>query len=201
MKRLIAVLLALSMAFYVAPVSALATSDDSLAQTITVNSQPDADLVQAIASDPFLTQANPASQEQNATVDTSNVSMEATNSFGKLLLNGMDEENGSNFSSDNRITSIVLNGRNATVKYLVEEDADLVVGIYADDAEEQMVASGTVAVTKTTDGTATVAITGDIPEYYVIKGYLFDKAEHAPLCDAFSEKMKYQVMIRAMRFI
>ena len=185
MKRLIAVLLALSMAFYVAPVSALATSDDSLAQTITVNSQPDADLVQAIASDPFLTQANPASQEQNATVDTSNVSMEATNSFGKLLLNGMDEENGSNFSSDNRITSIVLNGRNATVKYLVEEDADLVVGIYADDAEEQMVASGTVAVTKTTDGTATVAITGDIPEYYVIKGYLFDKAEHAPLCDAF----------------
>lgn len=186
MKRLIAVLLALSMAFYVAPVSALAASDDSLAQTITVNSQPDADLVQAIASDPFLTaQANSASQGQNATVDTSNVSMEATNSFGKLLLNGMDEENGSNFSSDNRITSIVLNGRTATVKYLVEEDADLVVGIYADDAEEQMVASGTVAVTKTTDGTATVTITGDIPEYYVIKGYLFDKAEHAPLCDPF----------------
>ena len=186
MKRLIAVLLALSMAFYVAPVSALAASDDSLVQTITVNSQPDADLVQAIASDPFLTaQANSAPQGQNATVDTSNVSMEATNSFGKLLLNGMDEENGSNFSSDNRIISVKLNGKTATVKYLVEEDADLVVGIYADDAEEQMVASGTVTVTKTTDGTATVTITGDIPEYYVIKGYLFDKAEHAPLCDPF----------------
>ena len=185
MKRLIAVLLALSMAFYVAPLNAIAATNDSFSQTITVNSQPDADLVQAIASDPFLTQANPASQEQNATVDTSNVSMEATNSFGKLLLNGMDEENGSNFSSDNRIISVTLNGKTATVKYLVEEDADLVVGIYADDAEEQMVASGTVAVTKTTDGTATVAITGDIPEYYVIKGYLFDKAEHAPLCDAF----------------
>ncbi len=185
MKRLIAVLLALSMAFYVAPLNAIAATNDSFSQTITVNSQPDADLVQAIASDPFLTQANSASQEQNATVDTSNMSMEATNSFGKLLLNGMDEENGSNFSSDNRIISVTLNGKTATVKYLVEEDADLVVGIYADDAEEQMVASGTVAVTKTTDGTTTVAITGDIPEYYVIKGYLFDKAEHAPLCEPY----------------
>ena len=195
MKRLIAVLLALSMTFYVAPLNAIAATNDSFSQTITVNSQPDADLVQAIASDPFLTQANPASQEQNATVDTSNVSMEATNSFGKLLLNGMDEENGSNFSSDNRIISVKLNGKTATVKYLVEEDADLVVGIYADDAEEQMVASGTVTVTKTTDGTATVAITGDIPEYYVIKGYLFDKAEHAPLCNPFVNTFNTKDMV------
>ena len=185
MKRLLAGLLALSMLFYVAPLSAFAASDNSVSQTVTVDSQQDANLIQAIASDPFLTQTNSAPQEQNATVDTSNVSMEATNSFGKLLLNGMDEENGSTFSSKNRIVDIKMNGSTATVKYIAEEDADLVVGIYADEAEEQMVASGTVAVTKTTDGTATVAITGDIPEYYVIKGYLFDKAEHAPLCDAF----------------
>lgn len=187
MKRLLAGLLALSMLFYVAPLSAFAASDNSVSQTVTVDSQQDANLIQAIASDPFLTQTNSAPQEQNATVDTSNVSMEATNSFGKLLLNGMDEENGSTFSSKNRIVDIKMNGSTATVKYIAEEDADLVVGIYADEAEEQMVASGTVAVAKTTDGTATVAITGDIPEYYVIKGYLFDKAEHAPLCEAFRD--------------
>ena len=187
MKRLLAGLLALSMLFYVAPLSAFAASDNSVSQTVTVDSQQDANLIQAIASDPFLTQTNSAPQEQNATVDTSNVSMEATNSFGKLLLNGMDEENGSTFSSKNRIVDIKMNGSTATVKYIAEEDADLVVGIYADEAEEQMVASGTVAVTKTTDGTATVAITGDIPEYYVIKGYLFDKAEHAPLCEPFRD--------------
>ena len=187
MKRLLAGLLALSMLFYVAPLSAFAASDNSVSQTVTVDSQQDANLIQAIASDPFLTQTNSAPQEQNATVDTSNVSMEATNSFGKLLLNGMNEENGSNFSSKNRIVDIKMNGNTATVKYIAEEDADLVVGIYADDAEQEMVASGTVAITATTDGTVTVAITGSIPEYYVIKGYLFDKAEHAPLCDAFRD--------------
>ena len=127
MKRLIAVLLALSMAFYVAPLNAIAATNDSFSQTITVNSQPDADLVQAIASDPFLTQANPASQEQNATVDTSNVSMEATNSFGKLLLNGMDEENSSDFSSENAITGITMNGSTAVVSYRAAEAADLIL--------------------------------------------------------------------------
>ena len=133
--------------------------------------------------------------EQNASRCVADVSMEATNSFGKLLLAGMEEENSSDFSSNNRIIDIKLNGKTATVKYLVEEDADLVVGIYADDDEQQMVASGTVAVTSTTDGTATVAITGEIPEYYVIKGYLFDKAEHAPLCDPFTDTVQTKGMV------
>lgn len=199
MKRLLAIFLSLTMLVSAAPLSALAASDNSLSQTITVQSQPDADLVQAIASDPFLTvQADSAPvQEQNTTVDTSNVSMEATNSFGKLLLDGMDldGENGSNFSSGNRVIGITMNGSTATVKYVAEEDADLVVGIYTDDSEEQMVASGTVAVDKTTDGTVKVAIVGEIPDYYIIKGYLLDKAEHAPLCEAFTNTSNTKDMV------
>ena len=127
MKRLLAIFLSLTMLVSAAPLNALAASDNSLSQTITVHSQPDADLVQAIASDPFLTaQADSAPvQEQSATADTSNVSMEATNSFGKLLLDGMDldGENGSNFSSGNRVIGITMNGSTATVKYVAEEDA------------------------------------------------------------------------------
>lgn len=195
MKRLLAILLALSMAVNLAPLSAIAASDNSSAQTITVNSQPDEDLAQTIASDPFLTQANSAPQEQNATVDTSNMSMEATNSFGKLLLNGMDEENGSDFSSENAITGITMNGSTAVVSYRAAEAADLVVGIYADDAEEEMIASGTVSVSKTTDTTVKVAITGTLPEYYVIKGYLFDKTEHAPLCEPFRDVSQTKDMV------
>ena len=195
MKRLLAILLALSMTVNLAPLSAIAASDNSSAQTITVNSQPDEDLAQAIASDPFLTQANSAPQEQNATVDTSNMSMEATNSFGKLLLNGMDEENGSDFSSENAITGITMNGSTAVVSYRAAEAADLVVGIYADDAEEEMIANGTVSVQKTTDTTAKVSISGKLPEYYVIKGYLFDKTEHAPLCEAFRDVSQTKDMV------
>ena len=202
MKRLLAIFLSLTMLVSAAPLSALAASDNSLSQTITVQSQPDADLVQAIASDPFLTRADSASvQEQNATVDTSNVSMEATNSFGKLLLDGMDldGENGSNFSSGNRVIGITMNGSTATVKYVAEEDADLVVGIYTDDSEEQMVASGTVAAQKTLENTGystvDIEVTGSIPAYYVVKAYLLDKTEHAPLSNAYTDRSATKVIV------
>lgn len=203
MKRLLAIFLSLTMLVSAAPLNALAASDNSLSQTITVHSQPDADLVQAIASDPFLTaQADSAPvQEQNATVDTSNVSMEATNSFGKLLLDGMDldGENGSNFSSGNRVIGITMNGSTATVKYVAEEDAELVVGVYTDDSEEQMVASGTVAAQKTLENTGystvDIEVTGSIPAYYVVKAYLLDKTEHAPLSNAYTDRSATKVIV------
>ena len=203
MKRLLAIFLSLTMLVSAAPLSALAASDNSLSQTITVHSQPDADLVQAIASDPFLTaQADSAPvQEQTATADTSNVSMEATNSFGKLLLDGMDldGENGSNFSSGNRVIGITMNGSTATVKYVTEEDAELVVGIYTDDSEEQMVASGTVAAQKTLENTGystvDIEVKGSIPAYYVVKAYLLDKTEHAPLSNAYTDRSATKVIV------
>lgn len=203
MKRLLAIFLSLTMLVSAAPLNALAASDNSLSQTITVHSQPDTDLVQAIASDPFLTaQADSAPvQEQSATVDPSNVSMEATNSFGKLLLDGMDldGENGSNFSSGNRVIGITMNGSTATVKYVAEEDAELVVGIYTDDSEEQMVASGTVAAQKTLENTGystvDIEVTGSIPAYYVVKAYLLDKTEHAPLSNAYTDRSATKVIV------
>lgn len=203
MKRLLAIFLSLTMLVSAAPLNALAASDNSLSQTITVHSQPDADLVQAIASDPFLTaQADSAPvQEQSATADTSNVSMEATNSFGKLLLDGMDldGENGSTFSSGNRVIGITMNGSTATVKYVTEEDAELVVGIYTDDSEEQMVASGTVAAQKTLENTGystvDIEVTGSIPAYYVVKAYLLDKTEHAPLSNAYTDRSATKVIV------
>lgn len=202
MKRLLAIFLSLTMLVSAAPLNALAASDNSLSQTITVHSQPDADLVQAIASDPFLTaQADSAPvQEQSATVDPSNVSMEATNGFGKLLLDGMDldGENGSNFSSGNRVIGITMNGSTATVKYVAEEDAELVVAVYADSTEEEQIASGSVPVVATGDdagsATTTVAIVGEIPEHYTVKGFLLDRAEHAPLCEEYTNAMYTETM-------
>lgn len=200
MKRILAVFLTLAMALNIAPMAAFAAADSDAASIVAVEEtdetsspQLDEETAKAIASDPFL-QAAYAQTEQEQTgqaeVDTSNVSVNATNSFGQLLVNGMDEENGSKFSSENAITGISMNGSTAVVSYRTAEDANLVVGIYADDAEEEMIASGTVSVSKTTDTTAKVSISGKLPEYYVIKGYLFDKTEHAPLCEPFRDVSK-----------
>ena len=134
MKRILAVFLTLAMALNVAPVGAFAAADSNAASIVAIeetdesaSSRLDEQTARAIASDPFLQQANAASQEQNSTIDTSDVSMEATNSFGKLLLNGMDvdKENGSSSSTGSNIQKITLNGRTATVDYTAAEDADL----------------------------------------------------------------------------
>lgn len=198
MKRILAVFLTLAMALNIAPVAAFAAADSDAASIVAVEEtdetsspQLDEETARAIASDPFL-QAAYAQTEQEQTgqaeVDTSNMSVNATNSFGQLLVNGlgMDGENGSDLSSESRVIEITMNGSTAMVKYIVKKDANLVVGIYTDDSEQEMIASGTVAVQATPDNTASsiveVPLSGEIPEHYTVKGFLLDKEDHAPLC-------------------
>lgn len=198
MKRILAVFLTLAMALNIAPVAAFAAADSDAASIVAVEEtnetsspQLDEETARAIVSDPFL-QAAYAQTEQEQTgqaeVDTSNMSVSATNSFGQLLVNGlgMDGENGSDLSSESRVIEITMNGSTAMVKYIVKKDADLVVGIYTDDSEQEMIASGTVAVQATPDNTASsiveVPLSGEIPEHYTVKGFLLDKEDHAPLC-------------------
>lgn len=202
MKRILAVFLTLAMALNIAPVAAFAAADSDAASIVAVEEtdetsspQLDEETAKAIASDPFL-QAAYAQTEQEQTgqaeVDTSNVSVNATNSFGQLLVNGlgMDGENGSDLSSESRVIEITMNGSTAMVKYIVKKDANLVVGIYTDDSEQEMIASGTVAVQATPDNTASsiveVPLSGEIPEHYTVKGFLLDKEDHAPLCKEYT---------------
>ena len=202
MKRILAVFLTLAMALNIAPVAAFAAADSDAASIVAVEEtdetsspQLDEETARAIASDPFL-QAAYAQTEQEQTgqaeVDTSNMSVSATNSFGQLLVNGlgMDGENGSDLSSESRVIEITMNGSTAMVKYIAKKDANLVVGIYTDDSEQEMIASGTVAVQATPDNTASsiveVPLSGEIPEHYTVKGFLLDKEDHAPLCKEYT---------------
>lgn len=193
MKRLIAVFLALSMLITCAPLSALAAPDDHLAQSAVEQADTSKEeLLRQIASDPLLrTQyVQTAQQRDEAAVDTSDTSVTATNGFGRLLLDGMDDSvNGTDFSGANRVIGIKINDAAATVEFVAAETADLVVAIYTDDDAQEMVASGTVEVQPTAANTGSttvvVPLTGTIPNYFTAKGYLLDKAEHAPLSSAY----------------
>lgn len=206
MKRILAVFLTLAMALNIAPMAAFAAADSDAASIVAVeetdenaSSRLDKETVRAIASDPFL-QAAYAQTEQEQTgqaeVDTSNVSVSATNSFGKLLLNGMEGQNADADGSTNRITNVTMNGRTANVQYVLDGTADLMVAIYTDGTEEEMVASGTTEVSGNADnGAAQVSIVGDIPETYTIKAFLLDKTDHSPLSSAYTDVSHTQVMV------
>ena len=206
MKRILAVFLTLAMALNIAPVAAFAAADSDAASIVAVeesdessSSRLDEETERAIASDPFL-QAAYAQTEQEQTgqaeVDTSKVSVSATNSFGQLLVNGIEGQNADADGSTNRITNVTMNGRTANVQYVLDGTADLMVAIYTDGTEEEMVASGTTEVSGNADnGVAQVSIVGDIPETYTIKAFLLDKTDHSPLSSAYMDVSHTQEII------
>lgn len=208
MKRLLAALLTLSMMVSIVPFSAFADSPgatiapnaSATAQEDTSTPVLDEDTVQAIISDPLLQgqYAPEQSQQAQPTVDTSDVTMEATDGFGKLLLNSINKQN--DVSSDgNRIIGVSVSDNTAAVEYVTTTDADIVVSIYTDDSAEEMVASGTIyapaMIENTGSSTVTVDISGTIPEYYTVKCYLLDTAEHAPLCKEYTDSSHTKVLV------
>lgn len=206
MKRILAVFLTLAMALNIAPVAAFAAADSDAASIVAVeetdenaSSQMDEQTARAIASDPFLQTAYAQTEQEQtgrAEVDTSNMSVSATNSFGQLLVNGMEGQNADADGSTNRITNVTMNGRTANVQYVLDGTADLMVAIYTDGTEEEMVASGTTEVSGNADnGAAQVSIVGDIPETYTIKAFLLDKTDHSPLSSAYTDVSHTQVMV------
>ena len=206
MKRILAVFLTLAMVLNIAPMAAFAAADSDAASIVAVEEtdetsspQLDEETAKAIASDPFL-QAAYAQTEQEQTgqaeVDTSNVSVNATNSFGQLLVNGIEGQSTDADGSTNRITNVTMNGRTANVQFVLDGTADLMVAIYTDSTEEEMVASGTTEVSGSADnGAAQVSIVGDIPETYTIKAFLLDKTDHSPLSSAYTDVSHTQVMV------
>lgn len=103
MKRLLAALLTLSMLVGIVPFSAFAESPGTNPETFAAAQESpglDDETVQSIVSDPLLQGQYAPPQQTQPTVDTSNMSMEATDSFGKLLVNSIDEQNSAS-SSEN----------------------------------------------------------------------------------------------------
>ena len=202
MKRILAVFLTLAMALNIAPMAAFAVADSDAASIVAVEEtdetsspQLDEETAKAIVSDPFL-QAAYAQTEQEQTgqaeVDTSDVSIKATDSFGQLLVNGMEEQQ-AEATKANRILDIKLSGNNATVTYTATEQLNIVVAVYTDDDAQEMIASGYKVVQPTPEGensqNVSVLLNGEIPKYCVVKGYMLDEAENAPLSAAYTNAL------------
>ncbi|MGN0290440.1 MAG: fibronectin, partial [Lachnospiraceae bacterium] len=124
-----------------------------------------------------------------------NLSLNATNSFGNLLVNAIDGEAKEQEENEgNNIFSIEMSGTQATVSFeTVEEDASLIVGIY-DEAGIAMLASGSLEVTRE-DTSAVVEIeTEDMPQYFYIKGFLVEPDTLRPLCTMYESPNYTQEM-------
>nr|MBQ8243785.1 leucine-rich repeat protein [Oscillospiraceae bacterium] len=123
------------------------------------------------------------------TVDTGEMTIEGTNALGDLLteeisayqnanLTAMDE-----YESGFSVTNLTFSGATATVTYDAAEEATLVVAVYTEDGLTLLnSAYKTVSPDNTT---ATVTISGEMPEFFTASAYLLNSYDLAPLCAAY----------------
>lgn len=139
--------------------------------------------------------ASAEEQDQQATVDTDDVTLEGTNSIGTMLVEEIQEdqaEQEDEISGGYVILGVTVEGSTATVSFDTMETAQLMVGLYSEDGV-QLIASGKTLVTKDAHE-ATVTIEGTVPQYFMVRVFLLDNYDLSPLCKAYTTPIYTQEM-------
>ena len=135
-----------------------------------------------------------AEETGDATVEN-DITVEGANDFGELLSDSINEAEAEEQEAETvgyNVTDLVIDGATATVTYETLEDANLVVALYTEDGV-QMLASGSTEVTPEAT-TATVAIEGELPQYFLAKAFLMDDYDFSPLCSEYTTPLYTQEM-------
>ena len=122
------------------------------------------------------------------------------NSFGRMLAGLMDEQMAEQAERERFIMDVSVEGKTATVQFLTDREADLVVGIYTDADEDNMelIASGRETVYPEMEK-AEVSINIDtMPAYFVTGVYMTDPDTHEPICSQHINRMNTQELREVM---
>lgn len=143
-------------------------------------------------------------------LSVNHVDASAENTASKVI-NAMSED-GSNTITDILSDEIAESGKHDSDKFYISDitvkngianvvcqtiaSADLVVAVY-EESSGKMTASGSLRVNPD-DIKVDIELMGDIPQYYVVKGYLADSISHVPLCDAYTCELYTEEMQEIM---
>ncbi len=121
-----------------------------------------------------------------AEAEASNIQVEGTNQMGSLLADEIDKARAASGGAYN-ISALTVSGATATAELVTASAAEVVVAIY-DEATGKMTASGNGTVSAGAESVS-VALTGDIPAYFLASAYLLDPDGHEPLCQEYTTEM------------
>lgn len=139
------------------------------------------------AGNPEFTQAAETGNKENTMLETENMSVVGTDSFGAMLSQALSQETEQEENQSCHIFDITVEGNAASVSLETDREATLVVGIYTEDGME-MTASGITQVTPDTE-TVTVDIAAEeMPQYFLVRAFLLD-SDYSPLCLAFESSL------------
>lgn len=139
------------------------------------------------AGNPEFTQAAETGNKENTMLETENMSVVGTDSFGAMLSQALSQETEQEENQSCHIFDITVEGNAASVSLETDREATLVVGIYTEDGME-MTASGITQVTPDTE-TVTVDIAAEeMPQYFLVRAFLLD-SDYSPQCLAFESSL------------
>lgn len=126
-------------------------------------------------------------ENSNATVDTSDYSVSADNSFGELISEKINEsgiEPEENENAEGRISELTIEGKTAVVEYESTADCTILVAVY-DETTNEMLASGKSEALKNESTVNVEIVTDKMPEYFIAKAFILNK-NNEPLSSAYS---------------
>lgn len=125
----------------------------------------------------------------DSAVETGNPEISGSTDTGNLIANAISEKQAADSAnaSGNHIAGLEISGSTATVEYVTDTQAEVVVAIYDRD-DAQMLASGKTVVNA---GSASVKVTidGEIPQYFTASAFLLDPDSHEALCNVFTTEL------------
>ena len=124
--------------------------------------------------------------ETETSVDPGELTVESSNGFGDLLTQEITAYQDAQLSAEEEyepgfsVTDLTFSGATATVTYDAMEEATLVVAIYTEDGLTQL--NSGYKIVSPGNTTATVTISGEMPQYFFAAAYLLDTYDLSPLC-------------------
>ena len=134
-----------------------------------------------------------AAEAPQAQVDNGSLSIGGENSFGTLLSSDVQNyQQQTEKGAGAGVTALTVEAGVATVELRTLETAIVVVGIYSQDGM-QLLLSGKTEV-QPEDTIVSVALEGDMPQYFFASAYLVDIYDYSPLCSAYESVLYTQEM-------
>lgn len=135
----------------------------------------------------------PARAAEVATEGTQ-VDFEATNDFGALLTNSLEDSDQAQTASDaNRICDVQIEGDYAWVEFAATENARVVVAVYTEDGTK-MLGSGTETVSPEETEVGIQIDIDKMPQYFSAGAYLLSAADNTPLSKEFRTQLYTKVV-------
>lgn len=153
-------------------------------------------LIAAVMTFTALTATIPAAAEEPAPAASSPetaLSVNGANTFGALAADMLNVQNTAQTENDGYgIFDIIMNGNTAGVRLQIKEDCELVVAIY-DEEGSAMIASASSLISAE-DTAVGLTIDAELPQYYLVRGYLLDPDTGRALCTTFETADYTKVM-------